>query len=408
MAVPIHSLLFTIDINSLYTNINTVLGLKTVSSIFNQYPDKHRPDSELLQLLSICLNNNDFLFNNNHFLQVSGTAMGQRYAPSYANIYMSEWEREALAKCPHKPSVYLRYLDDIFGIWPHDAALFSEFINILNNHHPSITVTYILNAQQVNFLDTTVFFQQSNNTQNRLLTKVYFKDTDTHALLHKASYHPKHTFKGIIKSQIIRFYRISSKLTDFHTSTQILFRSLTTRGYGKRFLRTIKTTTLSSLAPARSCLPDTQLSSPVSGMTWPPPPTSSKSLSSPSPHSPYPNQGLYPNPNPPPITPNPNSYPYPGVGGHPNRRTINPSTLLQPHSTPMDPQQIIPFVSTFSHRITGLHHTIKQNFLQHPPSSLIISGLESNDRWTTGQRKRAEKVWIERLGTTVPRGLNDT
>ncbi|TWW78626.1 hypothetical protein D4764_11G0007470 [Takifugu flavidus] len=41
--------------------------------------------------------------------------MGQRFAPSYANLYMSEWEREALTKCPLLPTLYLRYLDDILS-----------------------------------------------------------------------------------------------------------------------------------------------------------------------------------------------------------------------------------------------------------------------------------------------------
>jgi len=38
----------------------------------------------------------------------------------------------------------------------------------------------------------------------------FFKPTDTHQLLHGSSYHPKHTTKGILKSQILRFKRISS------------------------------------------------------------------------------------------------------------------------------------------------------------------------------------------------------
>lgn len=74
--------------------------------------------------------------------------------------------------------------------------------------------------------------------------------TDTHALLHKASYHPRHTFKGIIKSQILRFYRICSRVSDFNDAISILFRSLRSWHYSARFLRNIKRTTLASLPPA--------------------------------------------------------------------------------------------------------------------------------------------------------------
>lgn len=66
-------------------------------------------------------------------------------------------------------------------------------------------------------------------SEKKISTKVYFKPTDCHALLHKSSYHPKHTFKGIIKSQIIRFYRISSKESDLQDSISVLFRSLRKR-----------------------------------------------------------------------------------------------------------------------------------------------------------------------------------
>lgn len=83
----------------------------------------------------------------------------------------------------------------------------------------------------------------------KISTKVYFKPTDCHALLHKSSYHPKHTFKGIIKSQIIRFYRISSKESDLQDSISVLFRSLRKRGYSSRFLRAIKSSTLAGLNP---------------------------------------------------------------------------------------------------------------------------------------------------------------
>lgn len=81
MTVPTHACLFTIDIESLYTNINTAHGLQTIRSIFQRYPDPTRPDEEILQLLEICLTQNDFTFNDKHYLQIHGTAMGQRFAP---------------------------------------------------------------------------------------------------------------------------------------------------------------------------------------------------------------------------------------------------------------------------------------------------------------------------------------
>lgn len=96
------------------------------------------------------------------------------------------------------------------------------------------------------------FFENLNNSNKKLLTQIFFKPTDTHALLHKTSYHPKHKFRGIVKSQIIRFYRISSREADMYNSISILFKSLRKRGYSRRFLRTIKRDTVAALAPTCS------------------------------------------------------------------------------------------------------------------------------------------------------------
>ena len=43
----------------------------------------------ITELLELSLKNNDFLFNNEWFLQISGTAMGVDYAPHYADIYVT-------------------------------------------------------------------------------------------------------------------------------------------------------------------------------------------------------------------------------------------------------------------------------------------------------------------------------
>ena len=86
----------------------------------------------------------------------------------------------------------------------------------------------------------------SQHTQT-LDTKVYFKPTDTHESLHKSSYHPSHTFKGIVKSQIIRFKRMCTNEADFNEACHILFSVLRKRGYSYSFLRKIKRDTLYDL-----------------------------------------------------------------------------------------------------------------------------------------------------------------
>ena len=71
----------------------------------------------------------------------------------------------------------------------------------------------------------------------KLKTKVYFKPTDTHQLLHTGSFHPKHTTRGILKSQLLRFKRISSCKADYDNTCKILFKTLQNRGYTRTNLR---------------------------------------------------------------------------------------------------------------------------------------------------------------------------
>jgi len=118
--LPPNYLLVTADISSLYTNMNIKRMLDTVREIFIKNPDPNRPDKYILELLEISLNNNDFYFNEERFLQILGCAMGKRFAPALANLYLLELDFKATNHFPVKPLYFFRYLDDIFFIWPAD------------------------------------------------------------------------------------------------------------------------------------------------------------------------------------------------------------------------------------------------------------------------------------------------
>ena len=62
------------------------------------------------------LNNNIFKFNSKVYQQKLGTAIGTKFAPLYACIYMDEVDQKFLETQSKKPLIWLRDID-IFFIW---------------------------------------------------------------------------------------------------------------------------------------------------------------------------------------------------------------------------------------------------------------------------------------------------
>ena len=82
-----YTLLITLDVESMYTNIDNEQGLEAVRNIFQANPSPRRSEKQIVEHLELSLKNNYFEFNNKNFLQISGTAMGKKFAPSYANLF---------------------------------------------------------------------------------------------------------------------------------------------------------------------------------------------------------------------------------------------------------------------------------------------------------------------------------
>jgi len=233
-------LMVTGDVSALYTNMKIDLMLQTVREAFASNPVSNRPDEYILQLLEITLRGNDFEFNGRTFLQIVGTAMGKRYAPNLANLYLKKFDQEAKYTFRIKPEYYFRFLDDVHFLWPGDRDSLKEYGIFLNNLIPGITVTLVVRDVITEFLDTRIMKHCREDNTWVLNTMVYFKPTDTHQLLHVRSAHPKHTCKGIIKSQFIRFKRLCSNKTDFDDASRVLWRTLKHRGYNHTQYRDLK------------------------------------------------------------------------------------------------------------------------------------------------------------------------
>ena len=160
----------------------------------NNRQDKSLPAENICDLIRMILTMNNFSFNNEHYLQKHGTAMGTRMAPSYANLFMGKFEQQAIDNSSLKPFIWWRFIDDIFMIWTHgEEEHLKTFIGYLNSIHPSIKFTHEYSNslhQTLPFLDVQVHL-----INNHIQTDLHTKPTGKHQYLLKISCHPNHTKK---------------------------------------------------------------------------------------------------------------------------------------------------------------------------------------------------------------------
>jgi hypothetical protein len=96
LTIPENTTLVSMDVTSLYTNISHDDGIAACRKIWEQRTVQEPLTECLVEMLTLVLKNNNFTFDGNHYLQINGTAMGTKMAPSYANIFMGDLEEGLL------------------------------------------------------------------------------------------------------------------------------------------------------------------------------------------------------------------------------------------------------------------------------------------------------------------------
>ena len=132
--------LVSMDVTSLYTNIPHEEGIITVCTAYNKFYKNNPPipTHYLREMLRLILKENSFQFNGKNYLQIHGTAMGTKIAVAFAYIFMAHIETQILSKSAIKPTVWKRYIDDIFSLWDISKPDIEQFIKQANSHHPTI------------------------------------------------------------------------------------------------------------------------------------------------------------------------------------------------------------------------------------------------------------------------------
>ena len=130
------------NISIFYPNIPHDLGLESLRKRLNESGICQAPTEKLISMAEFVLKDNCFTFNEKVCRQISGTAIGIKFTPPYACIFMDEMETSFLKTQQLQPFIWLRYIDDIFFIWTHGEEQLKLFLKDLNKFHPNLKFTY--------------------------------------------------------------------------------------------------------------------------------------------------------------------------------------------------------------------------------------------------------------------------
>lgn len=196
--------LYTVDVDSMYPNLDQKLGLPSMRFYLPWYKELLPPRFTvdfIIEAMTFVLNNNTGYFNGEIYRQVTGTATGIKPAPAYADLSMGYLEIKLFYKLRARLGkkiafyfwdMYRRYLDDGIIFWDTRLGDFEDVFDIMNKIHPGIRFTMESSDHALKYLDVLVYKDKEG-----FKTVVQNKDTDSGSYVHFDSSHPRHCKENI-------------------------------------------------------------------------------------------------------------------------------------------------------------------------------------------------------------------
>lgn len=142
------------DVASLYTNIDhdgTLDAVRWALDSGDCSMEENLRDF-ILKCLEFCLQHNFFWYYNRFYLQTKGIAMGAKFAPSVANLYMAKREAEGVLGEEHVDiMLYKRFIDDLLIIWKGSMESLMGLLEPMNNNDQNISLTWNISRDSIHF-----------------------------------------------------------------------------------------------------------------------------------------------------------------------------------------------------------------------------------------------------------------
>ena len=225
--------MFTIDVKALYPSIKFEYVKTALLKCFGDCTTwSNDVINTLIDIIIYTLSNQQIMWNNQYYILNQGIPTGAKHSVPLANILLTfimlellNNDNEFKSIFENKVKLWKRFIDDCGGIILSAIDEFKQFFRKLCDHFNKFaldltcdTDTHKIDGNNtiqkehhsISFLDIEIF-----KADNTIHTREYRKETSATAYLKYNSAHPRHTFAGIIKSQLYRLRRLCSRQSDF-------------------------------------------------------------------------------------------------------------------------------------------------------------------------------------------------
>ena len=127
-SIPEDNILVTAYAVSLYLSIPHTAGLTALRDTWDKREVKKIPTEDLVKMAEFVLKNNHFEFNGSIKQQLSGTAIGTKFVPPYAYIFMDKLETNFLKTQTLQTLLWFRYID-VFFLWTRGEENLKWFLD---------------------------------------------------------------------------------------------------------------------------------------------------------------------------------------------------------------------------------------------------------------------------------------
>lgn len=229
VTIPPNGKLVSFDVSNLFPSIPPLDTINLVEKLLAKNNVNPIIKQDILQLLSVCLKQNYFQFDNKIYTSCKGLIMGNPLSPLLAEIFMDNIENIIYQNNNFsKQFLYWhRYVDDILVCFLGTNRQLNTVLEYINKIHPNITFTSELEINNsINFLDLTI-----TKINNKHDFSIYHKPSHTDTTIHNKSVHPYTHKLAAYNSLVHRLLNIPLSKENYEKELNIIKQIAINNGY---------------------------------------------------------------------------------------------------------------------------------------------------------------------------------